>query len=405
VISWIFTAAQAGVYYYIPRLAKKDYAWTRGPWVHLFLQATVSLLIIACFCFGKFGGREYLEFPPTIGLLVLLPWIPFAINFFGTLRINFKTAPVYFWSWSTGILFFILTLIESYLWVFSHFNDNIVRDITVQWKAMGSMVGSWNMLVYGTAIFIMERINGNTQVAKSRQAFFLYFLGLVNLMFNWGHHTYIVPAAPWVKNVSYFISMTELLILGNIIWQWKKTITKAVRNYHSIPYRLLSFADFWIFLNLALAILISIPAINYYTHGTLVTVAHAMGSTIGINCMLLFASLVFILQQEHPLSFVPVRRWIDTGILVLNFSLLFFWISLIGSGLIAITGKLNNQSFYLMMEACKPWFRVFSFSGIGLAGGFLLLMIPLFKLCLKKPKEVRVERESIATSSLLVPAE
>ncbi len=33
-----------------------------------------------------------------------------------------------------------------------------MRDITVQWKAMGSMVGSWNMLVYGTGFYVMKQI-------------------------------------------------------------------------------------------------------------------------------------------------------------------------------------------------------------------------------------------------------
>ena len=116
-------------------------------------------------------------------------------------------------------------------------------------------------------------------------------------MFKWGHHKYIFHAAQWVKTVAYIISMTELLILGYIIMQWRKTMSQARKNYHIIPYRLLSFADGWILLNLILAIIISVPAWNNYTHGTHITVAHAMGATIGINTMLLFASVYYIIQQ------------------------------------------------------------------------------------------------------------
>ena len=39
-------------------------------------------------------------------------------------------------------------------------------------------------------------------------------------------------------------------------------------------------ADIWIFLTLVLAIAMSIPAINVYTHGTHITVAHTMGATM-----------------------------------------------------------------------------------------------------------------------------
>ena len=216
----------------------------------------------------------------------MLSWIPFTINFFFTLKPNYKTAPVYIWMWSTGIIFFFITMSESYLWLFDFFHTNIVRDVTVQWKALGSMVGSWNMLIYGTGMYVMEQTSGNSKPSRSPIAFFFYFLGLTNLMFNWGHHTYIVPAAPWIRNVAYFISMTELLILANIIWQWRKTMNEARKNYHRMPFRLLSYADAWILLNLTLAIIISVPAWNYYTHGTHITVAHAMSATIGINTML-----------------------------------------------------------------------------------------------------------------------
>ncbi|HRF16887.1 MAG TPA: cbb3-type cytochrome c oxidase subunit I, partial [Chitinophagaceae bacterium] len=260
VISWIFTAAQAGLYYYLPRIANRPIYWLQGARIHFYLHALVSFFIVACFFLGYFGGREYLEFPPLLGAVILLSWVPFAINFFFTLKPDYKNAPVYIWSWSTGILFFFITLSESYLWLLDYFHTNIVRDVTVQWKALGSMVGSWNMLVYGTGMYVMEKMSGDNKANRSPLAFFFYFLGLTNLMFNWGHHTYIVPAAPWVKTVAYVISMTELLILGYIIMKWRKTMTQARKNYHNIPYRLLSYADIWIFLNLSLAIVISVPS-------------------------------------------------------------------------------------------------------------------------------------------------
>src|SRR5689334_10612010 len=64
VISWIFTAAQAGIYYYLPGISGRSLYWRQGIWIHLFLQTIVSLTIITCFFLGYFGGREYLEFPP-----------------------------------------------------------------------------------------------------------------------------------------------------------------------------------------------------------------------------------------------------------------------------------------------------------------------------------------------------
>ena len=384
VIAWIFTGAQAVIYYYIPRIANRPLYWQQGIWWHFMLQLMVSLFIITSFFLGYFGGREYLEFPPVLGIFIFLSWIPFAINFFATLKPNYKTAPVYIWSWSTGILFFFITLSESYLWLFDFFRTNIVRDTTIQWKALGSMVGSWNMLVYGTGIYLMEKTSGNNNPARSPIAYFFYFLGLTNLMFNWGHHTYIVPAAPWVKTIAYVISMTELLILAHLIIQWRKMMTDAQKYYHRLPYRLLSYADFWIILNLILAITISVPAWNYYTHGTHITVAHAMGATIGINTLLLFASVFYFIQQVRPEAAAKRKRIASTGILITNIALLIFWLSLLGSGLVKISGKLNNEAFYLIMIKSEPWFKAFTYSGVFVLLGLSILIYTSLKILLEK---------------------
>ena len=397
VISWIFTAAQAGLYYYLPRIANRPLYWQQGAWIHFYLHTAVSVFIVSSFFLGYFGGREYLEFPPLLGAVIMLSWVPFAINFFFTLKPDYKNAPVYIWSWSTGILFFFITLSESYLWLLDYFHTNIVRDVTVQWKALGSMVGSWDMLVYGTGMYVMEKMSGDNKANRSPLAFFFYFLGLTNLMFNWGHHTYIVPAAPWVKTVAYVISMTELLILGFIILQWRKTMTQARKNYHNISYRLLSYADIWIFLNLTLAIAISVPSWNYYTHGTHITVAHAMGTTIGINTMLLFASVFYIIQNENKPVFEKSKPQISWGILITNISLLLFWGSLLGSGLLKISAKLNNEVFASIMQKSQPWFKLFAYSGIAIFLGLFLLIYTAYKTLATNSKRNHLIEEELVT--------
>lgn len=384
VITWIFTAAQAGIYYYLPTIAGRPLYWQKGVWLHFAMQSVISVVVVSEFFAGSFGGREYLEFPPVMGLFILLSWVPFAINFFATLKPKYKTAPVYIWMWSTGILFFFITLSESYLWLFDFFRNNMIRDITVQWKALGTMVGSWNMLVYGTGIYLMEQLSGDKKAAYSKLSFFFYFLSLTNLMFNWGHHTYIVPAAPWVRMVAYIISMTELLIFGNIILQYRKSVTTARKNYHLLPHRLLTFADIWVFITLILALIMSVPAWNYFTHGTHVTVAHSMGATIGINTMLLMASVFFILKKENALSFQQYRKWISSGIYITNGSLLIFWLSLLASAVVEIKGSISNEIFFYVMQKSLPYLRVFAYSGASLFIGLGILIITSYKIAASK---------------------
>ena len=131
--------------------------------------------------------------------------------------------------WATGIVFMIYHFTEAHLWLLPYFRDHFIQNISLQWKSGGSYVGSWNMLVYGTSLFVMSKISNDDSYAKSKKAFF-FFLGLTNLMFGWAHHVYIIPTAPWIRYLAYAISMTEWIILFSIIYDWKKNLSKEKQN-------------------------------------------------------------------------------------------------------------------------------------------------------------------------------
>jgi nitric oxide reductase subunit B len=179
--------------------------------------------------------------------------------------------------------------------------------------------------------------------------------------------------------------MTELLILGHIIWKWKKTVQAARKNAQHTAYRFLVYADTWIFLNLVLAIAISVPALNFYTHGTHITVAHAMGTTIGINTMLLMASVFYILNKEEEEGVTNSNRWINTGAIITNAALAVFWLALIISGMVKISSLLKKEGFAQMMNRSIPWFKLFAFSGAAIMIGLVILIIVTIRLLQPAP--------------------
>jgi nitric oxide reductase subunit B len=396
-VSWIFVAAVGGIYHYLPRRGLRLFSG-RLARVHFGLSLLTGVAIIGAYLSGRFGGREYWEFPPVLSIPIFVSWILFCLNYFMT-AVRERTAwPVYLWMWGTGAIFFLLTFAEAYLWVFPYFRESIVRELTVQWKAYGALVGSWNMLVYGTAIFVMCRISGDDGAARSRLAFALYFLGLVGLMFGWAHHSYPIPNAALIRNVGYAVSMSELLVLGRIIWTWRHTLSTLRRYRHRNAYRFLFASECWIFLNLILALIISVPAANLVTHGTHITVAHAMGSTIGINTMILLASVFFIVEDRlgarlPPIFAMPVRA----GYWLANGALLVFWLALIAAGL--GKGTYAGGSFPEMMASIRPYLLVFLTSGVTLATGLLLVLVPAICLIQAPGAGERTDAAQVARST------
>lgn len=359
-IFWIILGATGCIYNGLKQYITeaRTYQIALIQWI-LWIFAITGIVISY---FNKdFGGREYWEFNPVWALPIAIAWMLFLVNFYSLVK-KIKDWPVYIWMWLTGVLFFLFTFSENYLWIFSYFREHFITDMTIQWKVNGSLVGSWNQILYGTVFFLMDKISNSKNTGTNKFAFAMYFLGLFNLMFNWGHHIYTLPTENYIRYIGYIVSMTEWVFFIKIIYDWRASISTIQKNYHYFPYRFIMAADIWVFLNMGQAILMSIPAINIYTHGTHVTVAHAMGTTIGINTMILLASCFEFFNRKEKSNYLNYLFWL------LQISLLVFWLSLNGAGIQKGIWQLSShqESYSKMMESLKLYFIVFAFAGLGL---------------------------------------
>lgn len=375
VLFWILLTSMGAVLSYMGSAnTRSERRLSRIQWTLLVVPMALAVLGYTA---GIFGGREYWEFHPVLLIPIIAGWLIFIYRVIVTLR-SMGGISVYRWMWMTGAVAFLFTLLESMLWMIPWFRSNVVRDMTVQWKSYGSMVGAWNMLIYGGSIFLMEKISGDTRKSQSGAAYALYFTSLTNLLFNWGHHIYTLPTVSFIQPVSYFISMTELVIFAGILINWKKTLSQHKLWEHELACRFLSKADWWILLNLALALAMSVPAINIYTHGTHITVAHAMGTTIGINSFLLLASCVHLLGVDQM---TQARKRLITALTVSHWLLLAFWIELIIAGVKRGIWQqdLHAVSFAEFSSSMHPLYLVMGLTGTVLAITLIMVVLPLLK--------------------------
>ena len=378
VVSWILLAAIGGIYYYLKSNSNLKFYNNTLVKAHFWLFILTGIGIAISYLSKNLAGKEYLEFPSYYYFPIVIGWILFGITYFKSVLSSFKTWPVYYYMWSTGIILMIFHFTEAHLWLLPYFRDNFIQNIAIQWKSGGSYVGSWNMLVYGTALFVMEKISGERSYATSKKAFFFYFLGLTNLMFGWAHHIYMVPTAPWIRYFAYAISMTEWIILFSIIYDWRKNLSQEKKIQFSIAYKFMILADLWVFLNIIVALLISIPAINLFTHGTHITVAHSMGTTIGINTLILFSSITYIFNTAFSFTEKTIQN-LKKGIQIFHVSFILFWVTLLIMGLkksIWLFGN-SNENFSKFQESQHYLHLAFVLFGLGIITGLGIIIINL----------------------------
>lgn len=318
--------------------------------VHLALWLVTASVATGALLGGYSSGREYLEYPPVLSIPIVVGWLLYGWSFVAVTRLRLRGLPVFAWMWGTSVLLFLWTFAEAHAWLLDAISDRPVRDLAIQWKAAGSWVGSFNLLVYGSNAWIATRLSGSDSYARSDLAFALFLLGILNSFTNYGHHTYHLPQSVWVKGVAFAISMTEAVVLLRVVYDCSGIGRRwASRGRFPVVHALLVAQTAWTAVQLALAIVYSVPFLNTYVHGTLAVVAHSMGSLIGIDTLALLASGVWLFWEEgEPAGAAP--RGV-ASVAAINLGLLGLW------GALLVVGVGAGQR--LVDAGVLPWVGAF----------------------------------------------
>ncbi len=390
--AWIFLRGMAVVHRFLQEeggpLKPGERLRLRG---QVLLWAFAGLGILITLPLGITSGREYMGHHPLLSIPIFAGWLLFCWNYFGIAGRGFWQRPVYVMMWAVGSLFFVYTFTEQHAYLLPGVFGDPVVDRQIQWKACGTLVGSFNLFVYGTAIFLGEKITGDKSYGQSRTAWALLGIGLLNSFTNYTHHTYHLPQSHLVKWIGFCVSMTELLILLKVVGELSalvraeseggRTETAAGRCVTRI---LLGSAKWWTAAMLVSSILISVPPLNALVHGTYVVTGHAMGTTIGIDTMILLAAMSWLLR-ERPSTEVGVRKPVDckqicrTAIgLNIAAGALAFWLHF--AGLVdGVTRYLHPVGAGQAFAYRPAWLQasigpVFAICGLALFGFFVMLL-------------------------------
>jgi nitric oxide reductase subunit B len=383
--AWIFLAGIAVVHRYLEDHGGPVTAFER--WrlrLQVLLWAGAGLGILITLPMGITSGREYMGFHPALSIPILLGWLLFAWNFFGATWRGFWTRPVYVTMWGVGALFFVFTFLEQHAWMLPEVFERPVVDMRIQWKSCGTLVGSFNLFVYGSLIYAGEKLTGDSCYGCSRLAYGLLGVGLLNSFTNFAHHTYHLPQSEVVKWIAFVVSMIEIIILARVIWDVAKAVGVKTLEGFDAPRFFFKAAKIWTLVMLVVSILISVPSLNSLIHGTPVVIAHAMGTEIGIDSMVLFGALAWILMERLGAAAVS-SKLARIGAKGFNHgtALLVSWLMI--SGLIVGVTRYEGTGLPAWLANYGPY----AFAGAGaLTGLFLaLLLIAWLPLVLRHSPE------------------
>ncbi|MCZ6603481.1 MAG: cbb3-type cytochrome c oxidase subunit I [Planctomycetota bacterium] len=375
--AWVFLGGVSVVYYYLFR----EHGPFPGPMrlrmaLQLALWTIAGIGILVTLLQGNFTGREYAGYHPAFSAMIMLGWLLFAWNFFARRGLSLRGQPVYVYMWSVGVVLFVVTYTEIHLYLLEAISLRPLRDLSIQWRGSGMLVGAFNQIAYGCLMYIVCCVRRDNSYAHSRTGFSLFYVGVLNSFTNYGHHTFHLPQSPWIHWISFLVSMLEVIILAKVfidVLAMRRAERPAVDLV--VADKFVRWAGIWTFLMLSLSLLISIPPINALIHGTHVVVAHSMGSMLGIDSFILWAGAAYIIRSmvgpDHP---VVRGGRIRLAIPWVSVFLIFFWAAFLGSGVATGIGR--------YMDAAAPdlSFLLSSFPSHMFIAGFGLALAILWIL-------------------------
>jgi len=365
VAAWMVLTGLSVVMHWLARQAAMDSADRLRVGFGLVCFAVAGLGVLLTVPAGVLSGREYLGFHPLLGVPILAGWLAIAATFFRHAAPGLTGRPVYVLMWAVGFVFFTVTFCEQYLWLLPEVFADPIVDRRIQWKATGTLVGACNLFVYGAALYIGEQICGDSSHSRSRAAFWLFALGLLNSFVNFGHHTYHLPQSHLVKWIAFVVSMTEIAVLLVVL----QGISCATRG-GGLPGLLLRMSKWWTAGILVSAILMSVPPLNALIHGTYVVAGHAMGATIGIDTMVLLGVVAWWLGAER-VGAERARRWVIAA----NVCAAAFALWLHGVGLVDGVTRLEAGAAVSGFAYRPAWLKATLYPGFAVLGGATALTL------------------------------
>ncbi|MBL8733202.1 MAG: cbb3-type cytochrome c oxidase subunit I [Planctomycetes bacterium] len=293
-VVWLLCGFMGSAYYIIPEEVGRELYSVKLAWVQLVSLVVVGVTAIIGFHCQWWEGRKFLEIPRPLDWLVVVNVLLFIGNIGKTMwkspRIT-TTSCVLFFGLLMAALLYLPGMIPT---------DHQTLDSYWRWWVVHLWVeGVWELIMGGILAYLLIKLTGVDREIIEKWLYVIVGLTFLSGILGTGHHYYYIGTPRyWLLIGGLFSALEPLAFLGMAIY----AISMAKKGGRSHPNRnalswtigcsILSFVGAG-FLGFAH----TLPQVNMYTHGTLVTAMHGHMAFWGAYAMLVLAIISYALPQ------------------------------------------------------------------------------------------------------------
>lgn len=290
---WLILGFFGSAYYLIPEEAERDIESPVLAYVQLAILVVGALAAVAGYTMGIHGGREFLEQPVWVKAGIVIAALIFLYNVSITVLKGRKTAVsnvLLLGLWGLAIFF-----------LFSFYNpDNLGLDKLYWWWVVHIWVeGVWELILAAILAFLVIKLTGADREVVEKWLYLIVGLALFSGLLGTGHHYYWIGAPGYWQWVGSIFSTLEVapffamvVFTFSMAWRDRREHPNSAALLWTLGTSVFAFfgAGVWGFMH-------TLSFINYYTHGTQVTAAHAHLSFFGAYVMLNLGMITYAMPS------------------------------------------------------------------------------------------------------------
>lgn len=372
-IVWLLLGFFAAAYFMIPEESEHEIYSPTLAYIQLGILLVGTLGAVVSYLFGIHEGREFLEQPLWVKVGILVAALIFLFNISMTVLAGRKTA-------ITSVLLMGLWLL-SLLWVFAFINPhNLTLDKMYWWFVVHLWVeATWMLVLAAILAYLMLKLTGVDREVVEKWLYVIAGLALFSGILGTGHHYYYIGLPSywlWIGSIFSTLEVAPLFAMVCfafiMVWKGKRKHPNNAALLWTLGSAVLAFfgAGVWGFLH-------TLHGVNFYTHGTQITAAHAhlafFGAYVSIN-LALFTYIMPMLKNREPYNQVlnMASFWLMSG------GMVFMTVTLTFAGAIQVHMQRVLGEYYMQVQNDLAIFYVMRFgAGVAVVIGALLCIYAL----------------------------
>ncbi|MBL7785288.1 MAG: cbb3-type cytochrome c oxidase subunit I [Chitinophagales bacterium] len=333
-VMWLLSGFMGAAYYIIPEESEHELVNVKLAYIQLIAFALVGVAAIVGYHFNYWEGRKFLEIPRPLDWLVVVDVLTFLGLILATIYAGKKKTTTSL-VLAMGLLFAALLYLPGMIWF-----DNQTMDSFFRWWVVHLWVeGVWELIMGGILAFLLIKITGVDREVIEKWLYVIVGLTFISGILGTGHHYYYIGVGKiWLIVGGIFSALEPLAFLGMALFavamyrKGEKKHPNKIALSWTLGTAIVSFVGAGL-----LGMAHTLPQVNMYTHGTLVTAMHGHLAFWGAYAMIVLAIISYAMPN------LTGRKLYDS-----NRGVLAFWLSNIGMlGMTVAFGVAGVAQVYL----------------------------------------------------------